>query len=38
MIACKEVFEKSPHKPKVVEKILNEEGLKVFMGYTFFAE
>ncbi|MBP0726316.1 nucleoside deaminase [Bacillus sp. RG28] len=35
MIACREVFEKSPHKPNVVEKILNEEGLKVFEGYKF---
>ena len=35
MISCKEVFEKSPHKPNVVERILNEEGLKVFKGYEF---
>jgi len=35
MIPCKEVFEKSPQQPKVVEKILNEEGLKVFEGYKF---
>lgn len=35
MIACKEVFEKSPQKPKVVERVLNEEGLKVFEGYKF---
>ena len=35
MISCKEVFEKSPNKPIVVEKVLNEEGLKVFDGYKF---
>ena len=35
MIACKEVFAKSPQKPEVVERLLNEEGLKVFQGYTF---
>jgi guanine deaminase len=35
MISCKEVFEKSPNRPIVVEKILNEEGLKVFDGYKF---
>lgn len=35
MIPCKEVFEKSPQKPKVIERVLNEEGLKVFEGYKF---
>ncbi|MGG1679266.1 nucleoside deaminase [Neobacillus sp. NRS-1170] len=35
MISCKEVFEKSPQKPIVIERILNEEGLKVFEGYIF---
>ncbi|OEH92607.1 tRNA-specific adenosine deaminase [Bacillus solimangrovi] len=35
MISCKEVFDKSPQKPVVVEKVLNEEGLKVFEGYKF---
>ncbi|WP_391209685.1 nucleoside deaminase [Psychrobacillus sp. L4] len=35
MISCKEVIEKSPNKPVVVEQVLNEEGLKVFEGYTF---
>jgi guanine deaminase len=35
MIPCKEVFEKSPNRPIVVEKALNEEGLKVFEGYKF---
>lgn len=35
MISCKEVFEKSPHKPLVIERILNEEGLKVFESYNF---
>jgi guanine deaminase len=35
MISCKEVFEKSPNKPIVVEKVLNDEGLKVFDGYIF---
>ncbi|WLR49530.1 nucleoside deaminase [Halobacillus litoralis] len=35
MISCKEVFAKSPLKPIVVEQVLNDEGLKVFDGYTF---
>lgn len=35
MIACEEVFSKSPNKPDVVGKVLNEEGLDVFDGYTF---
>ena len=35
MIACNEVFEKSPQRPELVENVLNEEGLKVFEGYTF---
>ncbi|KAB2446127.1 nucleoside deaminase [Bacillus thuringiensis] len=35
MVSCKEIFEKSPQKPEVVEGILNEEGLKVFDGYKF---
>ncbi|WP_253199080.1 hypothetical protein [Clostridium gasigenes] len=35
MISCKEVFEKSPNRPIVVESALNEEGLKVFDGYKF---
>ncbi|MRN52556.1 nucleoside deaminase [Paenibacillus monticola] len=35
MISCKEVIEKSPNKPVVIEKVLNVEGLKVFDGYTF---
>ncbi|WP_411167553.1 nucleoside deaminase [Clostridium sp. MB05] len=35
MISCKEVFQKSPNKPIVVENVLNEEGLKVFDEYKF---
>ncbi|MBE1442259.1 nucleoside deaminase [Paenibacillus sp. OAS669] len=35
MIACNEVFEKSPQRPELVEKVLNDEGLKVFDGYKF---
>lgn len=35
MISCEEVFEKSPNKPKIVERLLNDEGLKVFKGYKF---
>jgi len=35
MIASKEVFEKSPQRPELTEKVLNEEGLKVFEGYSF---
>jgi len=35
MISSKDVIEKSPHKPILVEKVLNVEGLKVFDGYTF---
>ncbi|OKP99325.1 nucleoside deaminase [Paenibacillus sp. P46E] len=35
MISCKEVIDKSPHKPVVIEQVLNAEGLKVFDGYTF---
>lgn len=35
MIACNEVFGKSPQRPKLVEQVLNEEGLKVFDGYKF---
>lgn len=35
MISCKEVFQKSPNKPIVVENVLNEEGLKVFDKYKF---
>ncbi|MEE4565004.1 nucleoside deaminase [Paenibacillus polymyxa] len=35
MIACNEVFEKSPQRPELVEQVLNEEGLKVFDGYKF---
>ncbi|MCT4584632.1 MAG: nucleoside deaminase [Peptostreptococcaceae bacterium] len=35
MISSKEVFEKSPNKPIVLEKILNNEGLEVFKGYKF---
>jgi len=35
MIASKEVFEKSPQRPELTEKILNEEGLRVFEGYSF---
>jgi len=35
MIASKEVFEKSPHKPLLIEQVLNAEGLKVFEGYSF---
>jgi len=35
MISSKEVFEKSPNHPTLIEKILNEEGLKVFDNYTF---
>lgn len=35
MIASAEVFRHSPNKPEVVERLLNEEGLKVFEGYIF---
>lgn len=35
MISCKEVFEKSPNQPEVIEMVLNDEGLKVFMNYKF---
>ncbi|MBU3127848.1 nucleoside deaminase [Clostridium tagluense] len=35
MISCSEVFEKSPNKPVVIEKVLNNEGLEVFDGYKF---
>jgi guanine deaminase len=35
MISCEDVFERSPMKPKVERSILNEEGLKVFEGYSF---
>lgn len=35
MIGSKEVFEKSPQRPELTEKVLNEEGLKVFEGYSF---
>lgn len=35
MISCKEVFDKSPNQPEVVGNVLNEEGLKVFEGYSF---
>ncbi|TLG77480.1 nucleoside deaminase [Culicoidibacter larvae] len=35
MISCEEVFAKSPHQPQVVGKVLNEEGLEIFAGYTF---
>ncbi|MYL32583.1 nucleoside deaminase [Pontibacillus yanchengensis] len=35
MISCKEVFEKSPLRPQVVERVLNEKGIEVFDGYTF---
>lgn len=35
MVSSKEVIEKSPHKPVLVEKVLNEKGLSVFEGYTF---
>ncbi|OKP77645.1 tRNA-specific adenosine deaminase [Paenibacillus helianthi] len=35
MIACNEVFEKSPQRPELVEQVLNDEGLKVFDGYKF---
>ena len=35
MVPCAEVFERSPHKPLLTERLLNEEGLKVFEGYSF---
>ncbi|KGP73443.1 nucleoside deaminase [Pontibacillus yanchengensis] len=35
MISCKEVFEKSPLRPQVVERVMNERGIEVFDGYTF---
>ncbi len=35
MISSKEVIDKSPHKPILVEQVLNAEGLKVFEGYSF---
>ncbi|EOR20209.1 CMP/dCMP deaminase zinc-binding protein [Clostridium sartagoforme AAU1] len=35
MIPCKEVFERSPHQTIVIGELLNEEGLKVFDGYSF---
>lgn len=35
MIPCEEVFEKSPNKGIEVSCVLNEEGLKVFEGYSF---
>lgn len=35
MVSCKYIFKKSPHKPKLIEKVLNKEGLKVFDNYTF---
>lgn len=35
MISCREVFEKSPNKPRVIGEVLNQNGLKVFEGYTF---
>lgn len=35
MIPCAEVFDRSPNKPEVIGKLLNEEGLRVFDGYTF---
>nr|WP_188592186.1 nucleoside deaminase [Paenibacillus silvae] len=38
MIACEEVFMKSPQKPEVAGKVLNQEGLAVFDGYRFHSE
>lgn len=35
MVSCKEIFEKSPQKPVLIEGILNEKGLQVFDGYEF---
>ncbi|QST00929.1 nucleoside deaminase [Pontibacillus sp. ALD_SL1] len=35
MISCEEVFAKSPNQPEVAGNVLNEEGLKVFEGYSF---
>jgi Cytosine/adenosine deaminases len=35
MIPCAEVFARSPHKTELTERLLNEEGLKAFEGYTF---
>gem|GEM_PF-4720722 len=37
MIACEEVFDKSPQKPEVTGELLNTEGIKVFEGYQFHA-
>lgn len=35
MIGSEEVFDKSPNAPTVIAKLLMEEGLEVFEGYTF---
>ncbi|MCA0983136.1 nucleoside deaminase [Halobacillus yeomjeoni] len=35
MISCRDVFKNSPLQPEVEGPVLNEEGLKVFEGYTF---
>lgn len=35
MIGSEEVFKKSPHRPRVVTQLLNEEGLSVFDNFTF---
>jgi tRNA(Arg) A34 adenosine deaminase TadA len=35
MIGSAEVFAHSPHRPQLTEKVLNEQGLKVFDGYSF---
>ncbi|WP_339301426.1 hypothetical protein MKY92_14445 [Paenibacillus sp. FSL R5-0623] len=37
MIACEEVYEKSPQKPEVVGGLLSAGGLKVFEGYQFLS-
>jgi len=35
MLGSQEVFDKSPNRPLVTERLLNDEGLAVFEGYTF---
>ncbi|ADH97792.1 nucleoside deaminase [Salisediminibacterium selenitireducens] len=35
MIACRDVFQKSPNRPEVEGPICPEEGLQVFEGYRF---
>lgn len=37
-IPCTEVFRRSPHKTQVLERLLNQEGLKVFEGFQLSAD